>query len=88
MSDPALTGAIWDIAADYGYDQQFLASVKYSMLDDHLPFLEKGIPAALLIDFDYPWWHTTGDTLDKVSAASLDAVGTTLYYWLLDAMGK
>ena len=66
-SDPALTDAIWDIAAEHGYDQQFLPSVKYNMLDDHLPFVRKGIPAVLLIDFDYPWWHTTGDTLDKVS---------------------
>jgi glutaminyl-peptide cyclotransferase len=87
-SDPALTEAIWDVAADYGFEQQFQDSFKYTMLDDHLPFVEKGIPAALLIDFDYPWWHTAGDTLDKVSAESLDAVGTTLYYWLVDAMGK
>ena len=56
------------------------------MLDDHLPFLEKGIPAVLLIDFDYPWWHTTSDTLDKVSADSLDAVGETLYHWLKEKM--
>jgi glutaminyl-peptide cyclotransferase len=87
-SDSALTKAIWSTAAAHGYDEQFQTSVKYQMLDDHLPFLERGIPAALLIDFDYPWWHTTGDTLDKVSAGSLDAVGTTLYYWLVDAMGK
>jgi glutaminyl-peptide cyclotransferase len=87
-SDPGLTGAIWEAAAAHGYDQQFQASVKHQMLDDHLPFLERGIPAVLIIDFDYPWWHTTGDTLDKVSAGSLDAVGTTLYHWLVDAMGK
>jgi glutaminyl-peptide cyclotransferase len=87
-SDSALTKAIWSTAAAHGYDEQFQTSVKYQMLDDHLPFLERGIPAALLIDFDYAWWHTTGDTLDKVSAGSLDAVGTTLYYWLVDAMGK
>jgi Zn-dependent M28 family amino/carboxypeptidase len=87
-SDQALTDAIWDTAAAHGYGEQFQTSVKYQMLDDHLPFLERGIPTALLIDFDYPWWHTTGDTLDKVSAGSLDAVGTTLYYWLVDALGK
>ncbi len=87
-SNPALTDAIWGTAAVHGYGDQFPSSVKYQMLDDHLPFLQRGIPVALLIDFDYPWWHTTGDTLDKVSARSLDAVGSTLYYWLVDALGK
>jgi glutaminyl-peptide cyclotransferase len=87
-SDRALTDAIWAMAAENGYDRQFQSSTKYAMLDDHTPFLEQGIPAVLLIDFDYLWWHTTGDTLDKVSAGSLDAVGTTLYKWLLKALGK
>jgi glutaminyl-peptide cyclotransferase len=43
--------------------------------DDHAPFLRVGVPAALLIDFDYPPWHTAEDTLDKVSAQSLAVVG-------------
>ncbi len=46
--------------------------------DDHLPFLEAGIPAVDLIDLDYPHWHTGTDTIDKVSAASLDAVAQVL----------
>jgi glutaminyl-peptide cyclotransferase len=87
-SDPTLTDAIWGMAAAHGFGEQFQTSYKYQMLDDHLPFKERGMPVTLLIDFDYPWWHTTGDTPDKVSAGSLDAVGTTLYYWLVDAMGK
>jgi glutaminyl-peptide cyclotransferase len=87
-SDPALTDAIWGTAAAYGYDKQFQPTFKYNMLDDHLPFLELGIPASLLIDFDYPQWHTATDTLDKVSAESLDVVGTTLYQWLVDMTGK
>jgi Zn-dependent M28 family amino/carboxypeptidase len=40
-----------------------------------VPFLRAGVPAALLIDFDYPPWHTADDTLDKVSAESLRIVG-------------
>jgi len=36
------------------------------------------VPAALLIDFDYPPWHTAGDTLDKVSSRSLAIVGGVL----------
>ena len=50
--------------------------------DDHLPFLEAGVPAVDLIDFEYgpgpapgAYWHTPEDTLDKVCAESLDAVG-------------
>ncbi len=46
--------------------------------DDHLRFLEAGVPAVDIIDLDYPAWHTAGDTLDKVSAASLQAVGDVL----------
>jgi Zn-dependent M28 family amino/carboxypeptidase len=53
------------------------------MLDDHTPFLEAGIPAVDIIDFDYPYWHTTQDTSDKVSAASLRAVGETLRMWVI-----
>ena len=53
------------------------------VLDDHTPFLEAGVPAVDLIDFDYgpgpspgAWWHTRRDDLSHVCAASLGAVGT------------
>ncbi|MCK5054160.1 MAG: M28 family peptidase, partial [Anaerolineales bacterium] len=55
---------------------------KYSIIDDHLPFLHKGIPAVDIIDFDYPYWHTLDDTVDKVSADSLEQVGRALQQWL------
>jgi Zn-dependent M28 family amino/carboxypeptidase len=45
------------------------------VLDDHVPLIERGIPAADLIDFDYPWWHTVSDTPDKCSAESLGRIG-------------
>ena len=48
------------------------------MLDDHTPFLQNGIPAVDLIDFDYPYWHTTQDTADKVAPDSLERVGRVL----------
>jgi hypothetical protein len=38
----------------------------------------------LVIDFDYPYWHTAQDTLDKVSAESLGAVGETLWHWIVN----
>jgi Zn-dependent M28 family amino/carboxypeptidase len=48
-----------------------------------MPFLQAGIPAIDIIDFDYPYWHTTQDTADKVSAESLGIVGTTLQRWVV-----
>ncbi|HEY9087597.1 MAG TPA: M28 family peptidase [Anaerolineaceae bacterium] len=82
-SDPELTDEIWQIAAEAGYGEQFIPEPKHSMLDDHTPFLENGIRAIDIIDFDYPYWHTSEDTADKVSAHSLEAVGETLRLWLL-----
>lgn len=81
-SDPELVQEIWGIAAELGYEQSFIPMQKYSILDDHTPFLEAGIPAVDIIDFDYPYWHTTEDTVDKVSAESLEVVGRTLQEWI------
>ena len=53
------------------------------MEDDHTPFIEAGIRAVDIIDFDYPYWHTLADTPDKVSAESLSAVGQTLWMWVV-----
>jgi Zn-dependent M28 family amino/carboxypeptidase len=78
-----LTSAIWRQAAVLGYGKDFIAQPKYDMIDDHTPFLEDGIPAVDIIDFDYPYWHTAADTADKVSAKSLQAVGETLWAWLV-----
>ncbi len=81
-SDKKIRAEIWSTAARLGYGKQFINEEKFSMLDDHTPFLEAGIPAVDLIDFDYPYWHTTEDTTDKVSAESLGAVGDTLWHWV------
>jgi Zn-dependent M28 family amino/carboxypeptidase len=82
-SDPKLTAEIWAQAAALGLAKYFIATPKYDMIDDHSPFLQAGIPAVDIIDFDYPYWHTSADTLDKVSAQSLQAVGETLWAWLV-----
>lgn len=81
-SDAAITAEIWAQAAALGYEKFFIATPKYDMIDDHTPFLEAGIPAVDIIDFDYPYWHTSADTADKVSAKSLQAVGETLWAWI------
>jgi hypothetical protein len=81
-SDEKLREEIWDVAAGLGYDNAFVPEVKYTMIDDHVPFTRQGIPAVDIIDFDYPYWHTTEDTADKASAESLERVGRTLEVWL------
>lgn len=80
-SSLALAEEIWAQAASLGY-AQFIPTAKHSILDDHLPFREIGIPAVDIIDFDYPYWHTGADTVNKVSPESLEAVGRTLQAWI------
>jgi len=82
-SNPALTDELWEVAKGLGYESKFIPEYKHSMLDDHTPFLEAGIPAVDIIDFDYPYWHTVQDTPDKVSAESLQAVGETVRAWIM-----
>ena len=82
-SNTDITNEIWGIAQNLENDTVFIPEFKYSMLDDHTPFLRAGIPAIDIIDFDYPYWHTMQDTPDKVSAGSLQAVGETLQVWIM-----
>jgi Zn-dependent M28 family amino/carboxypeptidase len=56
----------------------FIPEERHNVYDDHAPFLEAGIPGIDVIDFDYKAWHTTGDDLTQVSAASLGQVGRTV----------
>lgn len=80
-SDPTLVQEIWNTANQLGH-KAFVDTPKYSIIDDHLSFLRIGVPAVDIIDFEYPYWHTISDTVDKVSADSLEQVGQTLEYWL------
>jgi glutaminyl-peptide cyclotransferase len=82
-SDAQLREEIWQIAAELGYEENFIQKEKFSMLDDHIPFAQKGVKVVDLIDFDYPYWHTSEDTIDKISAESLSKIGNTIYQWLL-----
>jgi Zn-dependent M28 family amino/carboxypeptidase len=83
-SDPALRDSIWATAARLGHAQVFPTEPGGAILDDHVPFLEAGIPAVDLIDIDYEYWHTTADTPDKVSVESLQIVGDVLWTWLVE----
>jgi Zn-dependent M28 family amino/carboxypeptidase len=81
-SNPDLSATIWAVADELGYGDYIIPEPKYHMVDDHVPFLMRGIPAIDIIDFDYPYWHTTQDTADKVSVSSLERVGRTLETYL------
>ena len=87
-SNKELNDEIWGVAGMLGYENVFIPEYKHSMTDDHTPFLQAGIPAIDIIDFDYPYWHTMQDTPDKVSAESLQAVGDTLQTWVLGQSGQ
>lgn len=82
-SDPVLTSQIWDVAKSLGYEAYFINEPKHNIIDDHVPFREAGIPAVDIIDIEYPYWHTSQDTLDKISPNSLAVVGETLLQWIL-----
>ena len=80
-STPWLNDIIWASAAKLGHTATFLDQ-DLAIEDDHLPFLEAGIPAVDIIDFDYPVWHTAKDDLPQVSARSLQIVAEVV----LDAL--
>jgi glutaminyl-peptide cyclotransferase len=72
-----LTDIIWGQAAKMKLDNAFLPAMT-TVEDDHLPFLAAGIPSVDIIDLDYDAWHTQRDTIEAVSARSLQVVGDVL----------
>ena len=73
-----LSDLVWETAAKIGL-QGILSKYAGAVEDDHLPFLEAGIPSVDIIDLNYgpgnSFHHTTADTLDKVSPESMEKVG-------------
>jgi hypothetical protein len=72
---PEVVDRVWETAKELGHSTYFIPSPKHTLIDDHLELQKAGIRAIDVVDFDYPAWHTVGDTMDKVSAASLQIVG-------------
>lgn len=72
-----LTDIFWSAAKRLGHGAVF-PDQAMEIEDDHIPFLEAGIPSVDIIDLDYPQWHTADDTLDHVSARSLQIVGDVI----------
>jgi glutaminyl-peptide cyclotransferase len=85
-STPWLEEVVYQAASRLGYQSHFFAR-QNQVTDDHIPFMEKGVPCADLIDFNYGYnnvfWHTPQDTVDKLSPKSLEIVGSTM----LEAVG-
>jgi glutaminyl-peptide cyclotransferase len=73
-STPWLTNIVWDAARKLQLEDTFVAD-STRIEDDHIPFIAAGVPAVDIIDLDYEPWHTAKDTIDAVSARSLQLVG-------------
>jgi hypothetical protein len=69
-------------AADALKLRKYFSYLDQDLIDDHAPLNAVGIPTIDIIDFDYPWWHTADDTMDKISAQSLQIVGSVALYYL------
>lgn len=77
-----LVKEIWATAGRLNIDE-FIPRAKYKIQDDHLPLRNIGkIPTCDIIDYDYVYWHTTMDTPQQCSPASLAKVGWVVYEWL------
>jgi Zn-dependent M28 family amino/carboxypeptidase len=74
---PAVVDRIWSAAEQAGAPA-FVREPGPAVLDDHVSLLRKGIPCIDVIDFEYPYWHTAADTVDKCSPDSLGQIGRTI----------
>ena len=79
FSNAALWRRLRAAAKRVGAGRAFPEATRASIYDDHVPFLEEGVPAIDLIDFGFPCFHRRCDDLTAVSRRSLDAVGETVY---------
>jgi len=86
-SPPRLARGIFE-AADALKVRENFSYFSNPILDDHTPLNSAFIPTIDLIDFDYPPWHTPGDTLDKLSPQSLQKVGAVTLYFLQRELSK
>jgi Zn-dependent M28 family amino/carboxypeptidase len=80
-SSPAMARDIF-AAAEALQLRNYFSYLDRGLIDDHAPLNAIGIPTIDIIDFDYPWWHTAGDTMDKISAQSLQITGSVALYYL------
>ncbi|MGB9596853.1 MAG: M28 family peptidase [Candidatus Poribacteria bacterium] len=74
---PEVVKKVWELANKLGF-KEFHNKVGYSIMDDHISLIQKGIPCIDIIDFNYQYWHTLSDTPDKCSPNSLGIIGRLL----------
>jgi len=74
----SVTDKVWAAGKSLGYGKVFSDNISYSIGDDHIPLINAGLPCTDVIDFNYAYWHTTQDTVDKCSPESLKIVGDTV----------
>lgn len=72
---PEVVSQVWRAATQLGYGAAFIPGVRHTLIDDHVSLQKANIHAIDVVDFDYPYWHTTEDTADKMDAAALQMVG-------------
>ncbi len=80
-SPPAMARDIF-AAAEALKLRNYFSYLDRDLIDDHAPLNAIRIPTIDIIDFDYAWWHTADDTLDKISAQSLKITGSVALYYL------
>ncbi len=76
-SNPGLVNELWTIAESHG-NSAFVRSTGLTVTDDHLPFIDRGVPSVDIIHFAPAEWHTIDDTPEHCSADTLYQVGDTL----------
>ena len=84
-ANPEFATAIWNRAASLGL-APFQQRLGPAIMDDHVPLIKVGIPMVDIIDFDYPYWHTIEDTVDKCSPKSLEVVATLVISIIYDGL--
>lgn len=82
VAAPDVVELVWETARELGHGDVFIPQVRHTLVDDHIPLLEAGIRAIDVVDFDYglnnAYWHSTEDTMDKLSPRSLEIVGNVM----------
>ncbi len=77
-----LADLVWTTAGKLGYSDVFVSDKVEAISDDHFSFTRRNVPSVDIIDLDaindVPYWHTTQDTIDKISPKTLAIVGHTI----------
>lgn len=82
---PDLTARIWKSAAQLGHANRFPVKIGGAVTDDHIEFINAGIPAVDIIEYHpgngfNPHWHTSADNLENIDSATLKVVGETILH--------